>query len=101
MTKEGKYFQKRKHYSIISKVFSSNIKASTVECGKIYSMRTHKVLLIWIFRVEKVDETTHKALLLSKVLRVRIISWLVWLVLDQRGCQSQNGIHLKTSERER
>lgn len=51
---------------------------------------THEILLIRIFRVEQVDETTHKALLLSKVFRVRIIGWLVWLVLDQRGYQIQD-----------
>ena len=46
------------------------------------------------------DETTHKALLLSKVLRVRVISWLVWLVLYQCGYQAQDGVHLEKPERE-
>lgn len=56
---------------------------------------TYQILLVRIFRVEQVDKTTHKALLLSKVLRVRVISWLVRLVLDQRGHQAQDSIHLK------
>lgn len=61
---------------------------------------THKVLLIRVFRVEQMDETTNKALLLGEVFRVRIISWLVWLVLYQCGYQAQDGIHLKKAGRE-
>jgi len=50
-------------------------------CSFNVEKRTHKILLIRIFRVKQMDETTHEALLLSKILRVRIVSWLVWLVL--------------------
>lgn len=45
--------------------------------------------------MEQMDETTHKALLLSKVLWVWIFSWLVWLVLYQCGHQVQDGVHLE------
>lgn len=44
----------------------------------------YQVLLVGVIGVEEVDETTHKALLLCKVLRVGVLSRLVWLVLDQR-----------------
>lgn len=56
---------------------------------------TYKILLIRIFRMEQMDETTHKALLLSKVLWVWIFSWLVWLVLYQCGHQVQDSVHLE------
>lgn len=57
--------------------------------------RTHKVLLVWVVGVEQMDETTHEALLFSKIFRVWVISRLVWLVLDQRGYQVQDGVHLQ------
>lgn len=57
--------------------------------------RTHKVLLVRVVGVQQVDETTHEALLFGKVFRVWVIGWLVWLVLDQRGYQVQDGVHLR------
>lgn len=60
--------------------------------------RTHKVLLVRVVRVKQVDETTHEALLFSKVFWVWVISWLVWLVLDQCGYQVQDGVHLQEPE---
>lgn len=48
------------------------------------------------------DEATHEALLLGKVLGVGIVGRLVWLVLYQRGGQGQDVVHLKeTREGER
>lgn len=55
---------------------------------------TYQVLLIWVFGMQQVDETTHQALLLSKVLWVGLISRLVRLVLNERGDQAQDGVHL-------
>lgn len=63
--------------------------------------RTHKVLLVWVFGVQQMDEATHEALLLSKVLRVGIVGWLVWLVLNERGYQVQDGVHLEKPGRGR
>lgn len=51
--------------------------------------------MIRIFRVEQMDETTNKALLLSKIFGIRIVSRLVWLVLYQCGYQVQDGVHLE------
>lgn len=59
---------------------------------------THQVLLIRVFRVEQVDEAAHEALLLGKVLGVGVVGGLVGLVLDQRGHQVQDGVHLEKPE---
>lgn len=56
--------------------------------------RTHQVLLIGVVRVQQVDEATHEALLLGKILGVLVVGGLVRLVLDQRGHQVQDGVHL-------
>ena len=55
---------------------------------------TYQVLLVRVIGMEQVDEPAHQALLFSKVLRVRVLCRLIWLVLDQCGHQAQDGVHL-------
>lgn len=55
---------------------------------------SYQVLLVRVLRAQKVDEPAHEALLISKVLGIRVLHGLVRLVLNQRGHQVHYGIHL-------
>ena len=57
--------------------------------------RTYQKLLVWIFRIQKMNEPAHEALFLSKVLRVLWLLWLVILVLNQAVDDGENGVHLE------
>lgn len=60
--------------------------------------RTHEILLVGVVGVKQVDETPHEALLFGKVFWVRLVGRLVGLVLDQRGHQVQDGVHLQEAD---
>jgi hypothetical protein len=44
--------------------------------------------------MQQVNETADQTLLLSKVLCVRVLGRLVWLVLNQCGHETKDGVHL-------